>query len=189
MDETVKQKAPSQGAYYVRIVGTLFVITALVAILLSLVNMLTKPTIDRLAEEKRAAAMSQVMPGADAYEATGLTGDGVIEVSAATKDGQLMGYCVQVETNGFGGALQLMVGVDASNTVTGVSILSHAETLNTDKHGWLIEQYAGRSGVIGVSKNASDDQNIQAISGATVTSKAVTRGVNSALAAVKGGAQ
>lgn len=189
MSEQTTAEKKSPLAYYGRIVGTLFLITAIVSILLALVNMVTAPTIDRLAEEKRAAAMTQVMPGADDFQPTDLTGEGVLEVTAASKAGELMGYCVQVETNGFGGAMQLMVGVDPSGAVTGVTILDHAETLNTNRHDWLVTQYIGRSGTIGVSKNASDDQNIQAISGATVTSNAVTRGVNSALAAVKGGAQ
>lgn len=183
MDEAVKGKKPSQAAYYIRIIGTLFLITAVVAILLSLVNMVTKPTIDRLAEEKKAAAMSQVMP-AEEYAGVELPEglDGVLDLQSASRNGVLLGYCVQVQTNGFGGALELMVGVTQEGNVTGVSILSHAETLNTDKHGELIAQYPGSSGQVAITK---DGGQINAISGATVTSRAVTRGVNLALDAVR----
>lgn len=198
MEEVVKDKTPSPALYYVRIIGTLFVITAVVAVLLALVNLVTKPTIQRLAQEKKAAAMAQVIPGADQYEdampqlAFIDFADPILDIQAAKKNGALLGYCVQVQTNGFGGALELMVGVSHDGAVTGVSILSHSETLNTDKHGELLAQYPGSRGEVAISKDGGD---INAISGATVTSRAVTRGVNSALAAVapliyaQGGAQ
>lgn len=191
MSESVKEKKSSQAGYYIRIIGTLFVITTVVALLLALVNLLTKPTIDRRAAEKKAAAMEQVMPGAQFTSVDQLPQmDGILEMQEAMSGQDVKGYCVQVETNGFGGAMELMVGVDKNGVVTGVTILSHAETLNTDKHGELIERYAGSAGELTIVK---DGGTIEAISGATVTSRAVTRGVNSALAAVRaytqGGAQ
>lgn len=183
MEEVVKDKTPSPALYYVRIIGTLFVITAVVSVLLALVNMVTAPTIDALAAEKKQKAMELVMPDAQFSPLANLPegAEGVTEMQLAKNGDTVLGYCVQVETNGFGGSLSLMVGVDANGTVTGVSILSHSETLNTDKHGELIAQYAGVSGQAALTK---DGGSISAISGATVTSKAVTRGVNSALAAV-----
>lgn len=179
--------------YYLRIVGTLFVITAIVAILLSLVNMVTKPIIDDLAEQKRIAALSQVMPDADFEPVSQLPEgiDGLVSITRATQNGASKGCCVQVTTNGFGGAMSLMVGVDVNGAITGVSILSHGETFNTNRHGWLVSQFPGHSGEVLVSKSQADATHIQAISGATVTSNAVTRGVNNALKAadayMKGG--
>ena len=61
----VKKPLDPRVQYYLRIIGTLFVITAIVAVLLSLVNMVTRPMIDTHAEEKRVAALSKVMPDAD----------------------------------------------------------------------------------------------------------------------------
>lgn len=197
MDEQVKEtqqtathapkKLNPQVLYYVRIIGTLFVITAIVAVLLSLVNLLTKPTIDALAEEKRLAALAEVMPDAQYEAVTQLPTDvdGLIAMTRATQNGSAKGYCVQVSTNGFGGALELMVGVDENGAITGVSILSHSETLNTNRHGWLVSQYPGHAGEVLVSKSQADATHIQAISGATVTSNAVTKGVNNALKAVE----
>lgn len=192
MSESVKEKKSSQAMYYVRIIGTLFVITTVVALLLALVNQLTKPTIDRRAAEKKAAAMEQVMPDAQFSPVAELPQgvEGILEMQEARSGQDVKGYCVQVETNGFGGAMELMVGVDQNGVVTGVTILSHAETLNTDKHGELTERYIGSADEVAIAK---DGGAIEAISGATVTSRAVTRGVNSALAAVRactqGGAQ
>lgn len=172
--------------YYVRIIGTLFVITAVVAVLLSLVNLLTKPFIDAHAEEKRIAALSAVMPDAQYETVTQLPDgiDGLLAMTKATQDGAPRGYCVQVTSNGFGGAMELMVGVDENGAITGVSILSHSETCKTDRHGWLVAQYPGHSGEVLVSGAPADATHVQAIAGATVTSNGVTRGVNAALQAV-----
>ncbi len=191
MDEVVQAPKKSSGAaYYVRIVGTLFLITTIVSVLLALVNMVTKPTIDRLAAEKKQAAMAQVMPDAEFLPIDNLPAgiDGLVEMQLAKSAEGIMGYCVQVTSNGFGGAIDMMVGVDSSGAVTGVSILSMSETAGLGaraKEAFFTDQYAGRTGEIGVSKTAADSQNIQAISGATITSKAVTLGVNNALKAVQ----
>lgn len=183
----VKKPLDPRVQYYLRIIGTLFVITAIVAVLLSLVNMVTRPMIDTHAEEKRVAALSKVMPDADFEPVTHLPEgiDGLVSITKATRNGSPAGCCVQITTNGFGGSLELMVGVDGNGAVTGVDILSHAETLNTNRHGWLLEQYPGHSGAILVSKTSADSSHIQAISGATVTSNGVTRGVNNALKAAE----
>lgn len=182
-----KKKLDPKVAYYVRIIGTLFIITATVAILLSLVNMVTKPIIDDLAEQKRIAALSAVMPDAEFEPVSQLPEgiDGLVSITRATKDGAPKGCCVQVTTNGFGGAMSLMVGVDSNGAITGVSILSHGETFNTNRHGWLVSQFPGHSGEVLVSKSQADATHIQAISGATVTSNAVTKGVNTALKAAE----
>lgn len=182
----LKKPLDPRLAYYLRIIGTLFAITAVVAVLLSLVNLLTKPLIDAHAEETRLAALSAVMPDAQ-YEAVTQLPDGVdglLAMTQATQDGAHKGYCVQVTSNGFGGAMELMVGVDAHGVVTGVTILSHSETLKTDRHGWLLAQYPGHSGQVSVTNASANDTQVQAISGATTTSNAVTRGVNTALQAV-----
>lgn len=182
------KKAPNPVlGYYLRIVGTLALITAIVAVMLALANLVTKPFIDAHAEEKRQAALSKVMPDAEYSPIDVLPADidGLVAMTRATQGGAGKGYCVQVTSNGFGGTLELMVGVDDRGAVTGVSILSHAETLNTDRHGWLIEQYAGHSGEVLVSKTQADSTHIQAISGATVTSNGVTKAVNTALRAVE----
>lgn len=173
-------------AYYLRIIGALFAITAAAAVLLSLVNLLTKPFIDAHAEEKRIAALSAVMPDAQYEAVTQLPEgiDGLLAMTRATQNGALKGYCVQVTSNGFGGAMELMVGVDENGAITGVSILSHSETCKTDRHSWLVEQYPGHSGQVLVSRSSADATHVQAISGATVTSNGVTHGVNAALQAV-----
>lgn len=183
---TLKKPLDPRLAYYLRIIGTLFAITAAVAVLLSLVNLLTKPFIDAHAEEKRIAALSAVMPDAQYETVTQLPDgiDGLLALTRATQNGAPKGYCVQVTSNGFGGTMELMVGVDENGAITGVSILSHSETCKTDRHSWLVAQYPGHSGEVLVSNAPADTTHVQAISGATATSNGVTRGVNAALQAV-----
>ena len=189
--EKSKKQLDPRVAYYLRIVGTLFVITTIVSVLLALVNMVTKPIIDELAEQKRLAALSEVMPDAQ-YEAVAdlpVGVDGLVAMTHATRDGNSAGYCVQVTTNGFGGAIEMMVGVDENGAITGITFLSMSETAGVGSKAksepWFTEQYLDRSGQIAVSKVQADATHIQAISGATVTSNAVTKGVNNALKAVE----
>lgn len=192
MKETVKEKKASPGAYYLRIIGTLFVITAVVAVLLAGVNALTRGPIARHADQTKADAIAQVMEGADDFETLDVPAElgDVQEVLLAKRNGQALGYCVQTSTNGNDGAIRLMVGIDSTGAVTRVSILSQKETMYVNKHGELIAQFPGKSGSVALSQDGGD---VNAISGATISSRAITKGVNSALAAVqsylKGGAQ
>ena len=189
---TTTEKKASSGVYFVRIIGTLFAIATVVGILLALVNLATKDTIAQNKAEKKAKAMTEVMPGVADYDELTVpefdTAKDVTEVLLA-KDasGTVLGYCVTTSTNGNDGAIELMVGIGTDGAITKVSIISQKETMYTNKHGELIARYEGKSGEV---KLTNDGGSIDAISGATITSRAVTKGVNSALQAVKeGGAQ
>ena len=88
-----------------------------------------------------------------------------------------------------------MIGLDMEGTITGIEILSHAETpgLGANATGEAFKsRFVGKAGELTVDKNSNDGQNIQAITAATITSKAVVSAVNAALAefeAIKGGAE
>ena len=165
----------------VQLVIILFAISAITALLLGLVNMVTAPVIAENARIKNEKAMNAVLP-ASGYTEVAYTGDdaNVMKVYEAN-DGA--GYVVQVECPGsFGGGLQAMVGVNADGSVSGVEIVKTAETsglgANAGKDAFK-GQFAGLSGTIAVTK---DGGTIDALSGATITSRAVANGVNAALA-------
>jgi len=163
---------------------SLFLIAAVAAFVLALVNALTADTIARHAEEKRQAAMASVMPGANVFSEMYNNDTTIDRISGAYNGTTLLGYCVEVTPNGFGGAIRLMVGVDANGSVTGASILDHAETAGLGAKAAdsaFLNQYIGKSGSITVNNGSNA---IQAITGATITSKAVTQGINTALTAV-----
>lgn len=173
--ETKKEPGMAQ------LVIILFAISAITALLLGLVNMITTPAILANAKAKNEKAMADVLP-ADGYEQVEYVGDDA-NVKAVYKAGDA-GYVVQVECPGsFGGGLEAMVGVDAEGTVTGVEIVKTAETsglgANAGKPAFK-DQFKGLTGTAAVAK---DGGSVDAITGATITSRAVCNGVNSAVAA------
>ena len=102
MSET-KTKTQFDGKYIAKLAITLLAITAVAALLLSIVYSVTKPTIDARAEQTRNQSMSQVMAGATEFTEVQYTPtEGVTGVNAAYNGTELMGYCVQVGPSGFG---------------------------------------------------------------------------------------
>ena len=175
-------KKQSLFAYVMRLSLTLLVITAVVAAALAGVNAVTKPVIAALREQKTQQAIEAVLPGGG--EAMAFTDDtGMVKAVYGSETG----YAVLVEPSGFGGAISMMVGVDKAGNVLGVSIISHTETASlgavagekTSKGEAFRNQYVGQSGTLAVT---ADGGSIDSITGATITSRAVTAGVNAALA-------
>ena len=177
MSDTVVVKKKEAGP--VQLVVTLFLISAICAVLLGLVNNITAGPIAAANEAATNAAMEAVLP-ADSYEQVEYTGGNAL-VTAVYKAGDA-GYVVQVAPSGFGGNLDVMVGVGADGTCTGVSIISHAETsglgANATKEDFRA-QFVGKANVA-VTKDGGD---IAALTGATITSRAVCDGVNAAIEA------
>ncbi len=162
----------------------LLLIAVAAVLILALVHTLTADTIVRRAEEKRQAAMASVMPDANVFSEMYSEDTTIDRISGAYNGTTFLGYCVEVSPKGFGGAINLMVGVNTNGSVTGVSILEHSERNSlgsrvTDPA--FLNQYIGKSGSVTVNTGHNA---IQAITGATITSKAVTQGINTALTAV-----
>lgn len=94
------------------------------------------------------------------------------------------GYVVEVSTTGYAGDILLWVGVTDDGAVSGVTVRDHAETFGLGRgaqtNASFLLQFLGTSG------SAAVGEDVDALTGATVTSKAVTRGVNAAAAWVTG---
>ena len=169
------------GKYILRLTVTLLLITAVVAGLLGFVNYLTEDKIAAGQREKAKNAMQEVLP-AENYELLEASAEGINAVYRADD----LGYVVDVTVNGFGGAINMMVGVDAEGRVAGVSIVSHSETASLGANCTREDfrsQFSGAEGTLAVTK---DGGSVEALTGATVTSRAVTSGVNLAVEFVKG---
>ena len=167
-----------------KLAGTLMGICVVVALLLGWVNSITAPIIQRMQEEKTAAAMAQVLQ-ADGYDKLDVSAEGVTALYRAVSGGTQIGYVAEVSASGFGGNIILVVGVNMQGEVTGVAVTKHAETKGvgtkvTDNPD-VLGRFVGKSGVITVN---SGENRFDGISGATISSKAVTAAVNAALAAV-----
>ena len=96
------------------------------------------------------------------------------------------GYVITTtDKDGYGGDIQVSVGIQSDGTVTGVSFLSLSETAGLGmkaKEPSFYEQYVGKNPTkFAVSKDGGDGEQIDALSGATITSRAVTGAVNAAL--------
>ena len=174
--------------YVLRLAGTLLLITAVVAAALAGVNAVTAPVIEELNAAKTQEAISAVLPGgfdteiADYADASGI-------VSKVYQGAN--GYAVEVGPGGFDNTITMMVGVDNEGKVLGISVVSHTETAglgavadaDTPKGIAFREQFIGASGSVSVTK---DGGTMDAITGATITSRAICVGVNAALDCVAG---
>ena len=137
----------------------------------------------RAETEAQQALLAQVMPQATTRTETPYYAPGALSITAGYNDSGLVGYCVEVQAHGFGGLMTAVVGVNTNGEVTGVAVTSHQETegVGTDAMTQeYLDQYVGKSGTI----RTAGDNSVDAASGATATSEAVTSCVNQALAIV-----
>lgn len=173
----------------------LFLITFITALLLGFVNQVTAPQIAKNNEATRAAAMAEIIPDAEFVEAEpsevpapDKNTPAIQNIYEAQKDGETVGYCMEVLPSGFGGTLTVVVGINTDGTVAGAKVTSHAETPGLGAKAqsdptWIV-QFAGQAadGSLAVTK---DGGTINSITGATITSRAVTLAVNTAASYVQ----
>lgn len=177
----------------------LFVITLLAGLILSAVYEVTKEPIAAQEEKARQEAFAEVFESAEHFETVeladadavleeaGITGVTINEaVQALGNDGQVLGFCVTATSHeGYGGDIKLTVGVNLDGSLNGISILEISETagLGMRAEEVLKPQFAGKNAEqFEVTKSdAAAENQIDAISGATITSKAVTKAVNGSL--------
>ena len=181
-------KTENTVLYVVRIALVLFLITAVVAGALAAVNSITKPIIEAQNAEKVQKAIETVLPGGFDEQLSSFDNqDGL--VSKVYKGAN--GYALEVLPSGFDNTITMMVGVDTEGKVLGISVVSHTETAglgavaaeSTSKGEAFRSQFVGKSGSVAVTKDGGE---LDAITGATITSRAVCAGVNAALACVAG---
>lgn len=166
----------------------LFLITGISAFVLAFVNSATEPVILANEAKKQEQAMKKVLPEADSFDNEEImkyvSNETVADAYCAVKDGEIFGYAVVVEPVGYGGKISMVVGVDRSGTVTGVDITGQSETAGLGANCTKDEfrnQFIGKTVGIEVVKNNSGENEIDAMTSATITSKAVTEGVNAAI--------
>lgn len=178
---------------------SLFVISLVVTLLLAVTNNITAPLIEKLSVETEIETRKTVLADASYFddENKTVTLDGTEYTYCVGLDAEknVVGYIFTTSTKGYGGEVKVMTGVSADGKVTGVEALSLSETaglgMNAKSESFR-NQYIGKSGEIGVAKNSPKENEIQALTGATITSSAFTDAVNIALelySVVTGGAK
>jgi electron transport complex protein RnfG len=212
----MSEKKSNGGSTIIKDALILFAIALVLSAILGFTNELTK---DRIAEQKilqKERAYEEVFPGleggsikntdeltalvenstsvlalsSDTNIVEGSTINDILEVDDAS--GNLIGYVVNVtNSKGYGGDIEMAVGMDKDLKITGLSIISNSETAglgaNCTKETWRA-QFNGKTIPITYSKTGATGANeIDAISSSTFTTKAVVWGVNSALYVIQMG--
>lgn len=200
MSTANKEKVQMDPAYIIKLTVTLLATCVVVAAALGGVNAITEEKIDAINKEKTEIAMKAVVADPDnttfsdklelTDEMVAAAGSVALDsVYEAQVNGQAAGYAIKVVASGSQGKIEMMVGVDGEGTVTGVSIVKNAETsgigskvmtnMPTASGVGVLSQFEGKSAADGVLTVGA---NVDAISGATVSTRGVTNGVNAALA-------
>lgn len=153
----------------------LLLICAAVAGIISFVYSVTKPKAEANLKATKDAAVSEIFGTSEASGGK----DGFYTVRYGENLAST-GYCIESTAGGFGGDLTLMVGFDADGRILGVSIVSLSETPGLGARvndANYLSQYVGKSGTLTLNKDGGE---IDAISGATISSRAVLSAVNAA---------
>jgi len=184
--------------FIIKVAGTLTAICLVVSALLGGVNAITADKIAAINQANTEASLNAVSEGADEFAPIALTdamtatasaaGAKLTEAYTVKAAGEAVGYAFKVVASGSQGNIEMIVGVDADNAVTGVSIVNNKETAGIGSKVMennalpsgigVLDQFIGMSG----AGTLTVGKTVDAISGATVSSKGVTKGVNAALA-------
>lgn len=187
-----------EKAFVWKVTLSLTLIATITALLLGAVNEWTAPKIRENDEKKTQEALIAVFPEEkdctfaavdpmpSSFTAAAAQGGKLIAAYRANVGGETVGYAVKVSASGSQSTIETIVGVDLLGTVTGVSVSSAAETPGigakvTDNVDGVLDQFIGMSG----AGSLAVGKNVDAITGATVSSRGVTKCVNTALAAAE----
>lgn len=158
------------------------VITCLVwGAFLGLIHSATKERIEKAEREELYRTLSEIFPGASFSEENGHY--------TCMENGGVVGYAVVVEERGYGGKMRVVVGASPEGTVVGVRVVSQNETPGLGAkvaEEAFLGQFAGRRlEEIALKKDGGE---IEAVTGATISSRAVVRAVKSGLENLLGAA-
>lgn len=166
----------------------LFVICALAALILGLTNNVTEPVIEERNIQANNESRKEVLQLAEEFiEVKDVKGDLIEEVYQGKKGNKVVGYTIKTTPKGYGGKIEVMIGISNDGKISGVKVGNNSETPglgSKSKDEPFKGQYTGKSTKTPlnvVKGSASSESDIVAISGATITSKAVTSGVNAAM--------
>jgi electron transport complex protein RnfG len=172
---------------FLRLAFVLFITCAVAAASLAVVNLVTKKPIEEYEKNSRIAAVKDVLPGATEIKDVepGRLWDGF-------SGSRLVGRAIAISPQGYGGPINLIFGIDGQNTITGVKIVSQTETPGLGAkvaEPAFTDQFKGKTrDQLFLKKDNPAGGSIDAITGATISPRAVTAGVRTGLESfLKGG--
>ena len=133
------------------------------------------------AQKELQAKMEVLLPGSTTFTEETYTGD---DANIALVYKGETGYVIGTSTTGYAGTIRMLIGVSNDGYVTGLQVRQMEETFGLGAEALTDWQFLAQ--FLRTEGDAAVGENIDAISGATVTSKAITRSVNSAVAFVTG---
>jgi len=179
----------------VRTSAVLFVNAVIIVTLISVVYRLTLNPIENNNNRQREAVMKAVFPQADAFsELPGETSGGIVNVFEGIVSGETAGYVIELSKEGYSGKIQMLVGISSvDEIITGMRVLRHTETpglgalaVKEDFYG----KFDNRTLIpLSVVRASPGENEIDALTGATITTKAITDAVNEAMDWYFGGAK
>ena len=167
-----------------RLTATLAFVSALVGLLLGAGNALTQEYIEASRDQERFRAMKSVLAADEFHLLEGRAEGSVLAVYEGRSGGEKKGCVFVVEVRGYGGMIEMMTGINVNGIVEGKWILKQQETPGLGSRAAeppFREQFRGRK-TVRFTLGEGGENPVQAISGATITSNAVVRGVNEAVA-------
>ena len=146
---------------------------------LGFTNELTSPIIDEQTLVAADEARRAVLPGASEFEQLTVADPAIDSCYAGSANGEVVGYTAQVTVKGYGGDVEIVVGVDADGVITGLNVggANFSETAGLGakaKEPAFTEQFKGLTAPLVLKDN------VDSITGASITSGAVVNGVNTA---------
>jgi H+/Na+-translocating ferredoxin:NAD+ oxidoreductase subunit G len=176
-----------------KLAGALTLITVLAAGALSRVYLMTRDKIAEVERQRELNAMKAALPAASAFEPD-TTGDGFVYFRGfadSVKAGEPVGYVALALGKGYSSTIRTMVGVSPALEITGIKVASQQETpgLGTrieevrrgEDDPWFQSQFKGKTEAAVKLLRGGGPQGIEAITGATISSRAVTISVREAV--------
>jgi electron transport complex protein RnfG len=159
----------------------LFLICLVITAALAITYQITKPIIEEINIKNANLSRNEVLPDANgAFTKNDIeTSPKIAEVYGADNNS---GFVFTAIDKGFGGEIIVMVGIDDNGEVTGVKVTKHAETPGLGTKAMTLDylsQYKGKASV--TRTDEADKDQIDAVTGATVSSNAIFRAVESSL--------
>src|SRR5690554_421245 len=175
----------------------LLLVTAVAGGILAGVNSLTAPVITERENQEKFASLLEIFTEANEFiefEGSDLSGiqasyPSVVSITEVKNDGTELGYAVTTKTGGYAGDINTLVGISADGTLAGIKVLVMSETAGLGSRivddPAFAQSFAGKGagGSVTPAGTGSGENEVMMLSGATVSTNAVVKGVNDALSA------
>jgi len=186
---------------YLKLTGILLIVCVVAAGVLGVTNAVTYEKILEQAIRENNEARKVVLSDVEEFYKISENGisdilskpnyEIITEVYEGKSQGQTLGYTVKTSPKGYGGTVEIVIGIDMEGKVKGIKVGENSETPGLGKNAATPKfqgQFVGKdwdNGIVLIKNGIPKDNEILSIAGATVTSTAVVEGVNTALELVE----